>query len=666
MFPFWDLAVEPALRAAGVRRLVEIGALRGETTIRLLTVLGDDSELHVIDPVPAFDPTDHEREFPGRYLFHRDVSHSVLPDLPAMDAALVDGDHNWFTVYHELHMLSEAARKEGKPLPLLILHDVGWPYGRRDLYYEPDRIPEEHRQPYERLGMLPGHDELVPGGGMNATLCNARHEGGPRNGVMTALDDFMAEYDRPLRRVVLPVYFGLAIVAEEAMLEDKPALVELLDWLEGTEGQAAVARLAEDVRIEAAIQQQAVLATAEERTSNAARRYLDLLTSSLVQDDRSPRRRFALLERCLDTVRIESVAGDVVECGSGVGETATYLRGYLAAHDLQFQRVFVADPYDAGVGPFRSVRELLHLAGLLDSRVRFLLGPPASTLAHIPTEKVALLHVGGSTSPDLLGEVLSTAYDRISVGGFVVIDGYDQPERAAEVDGFRARRGIDEPIEQNDAGAAVWRKTAARAPDGTVPGGSGEPPVPLQPPCWVGLRDLTVVVDVNDGVVDPQALLRSLTRARQEDVDGLDYEVFVVDTRTDHAGPSLTELLDGLGDELRLVPADAPVTAARALNRALQQGRGRVLALIAGGRGELDPQLLRRAAAALDPAETVIVEQADVGALFVPRHLPEQVGGLDERLSATSEPAMTSELRERMTTTPGARLVSLTKETTHP
>ena len=62
-----------------------------------------------------------------------------------MDAALVDGDHNWYTVYNELKMLAATARDAGAPLPLLIMHDVCWPYGRRDLYYAPERIPEEFR-----------------------------------------------------------------------------------------------------------------------------------------------------------------------------------------------------------------------------------------------------------------------------------------------------------------------------------------------------------------------------------------------------------------------------------------------------------------------------------------------------------------------------------------
>jgi len=192
MYPFWNKIVEPVLQAAGARRVVEIGALRGDTTVRLLELLGPESELHVIDPVPIFDPTEHARRFPGRYVFHRDISHNVLPDLPPADAALIDGDHNWFTVYHELRMLRETAGKSGTPMPLLIMHDVCWPYGRRDLYYAPERIPEEFRQSHDTRGILPGRKELVQDGGLNQQLENAVEEGGPRNGVMTALDVFVA------------------------------------------------------------------------------------------------------------------------------------------------------------------------------------------------------------------------------------------------------------------------------------------------------------------------------------------------------------------------------------------------------------------------------------------------------------------------------------------
>ena len=37
-----------------------------------------------------------------------------------------------------------------RPLPLLVLHDVGWPYGRRDLYYDPDDIPASTASPWRK------------------------------------------------------------------------------------------------------------------------------------------------------------------------------------------------------------------------------------------------------------------------------------------------------------------------------------------------------------------------------------------------------------------------------------------------------------------------------------------------------------------------------------
>src|SRR3954465_13719859 len=99
MFPLWEAAIAPVLRAARPRRVVEIGALRGETTTLMLDFLGPGVELHGVDPGPGvelpvvdpgrgFAPSEQERQFAGRYFFHRAISHDVLPTLGAVDAAL--------------------------------------------------------------------------------------------------------------------------------------------------------------------------------------------------------------------------------------------------------------------------------------------------------------------------------------------------------------------------------------------------------------------------------------------------------------------------------------------------------------------------------------------------------------------------------------------------
>ena len=265
MFPFWKPVLAPVLAAAEARRVVEIGALRGDNTREIIETLGPDAVLHVVDPVPGFDPTEHEAEFPGRYVFHQALSLDVLGDLEPMDAALIDGDHNWYTVFHELRLLTEGARRHDAPLPLLVLHDVGWPYGRRDLYYDPETIPAEFRHPYRRAGMRPGRSELVASGGMSAGLWNAEHEGGPRNGVRTALDDWTVAHGRPVRTVVLPLYFGLAIVAEEERLARQPALAAALDHLESAEGRLALIELGEGIRVRAQAQHHTVVAELRER-----------------------------------------------------------------------------------------------------------------------------------------------------------------------------------------------------------------------------------------------------------------------------------------------------------------------------------------------------------------------------------------------------------------
>src|SRR5204862_1833160 len=92
-------------------------------------------------------------------------------------------------------------------------HASGWPHARRDDYYDPNLIPEAERQPIDHgSGLFPG----VPGvrlGGLPYRYPAAR-EGGPRNGVLTAVEDFV-EGAEGLRLAVVPAFFGLGVVWHE-------------------------------------------------------------------------------------------------------------------------------------------------------------------------------------------------------------------------------------------------------------------------------------------------------------------------------------------------------------------------------------------------------------------------------------------------------------------
>lgn len=229
--------IAPLVEVVEPAHVVEIGALRGDTTARLAASLPRDAVLHVIDPAPQFDPARIEGVQPGRLVFHRDISLNVLPELEPVDLAFVDGDHNWYTVSNELRLLHERSTAARVCPPVLVLHDVCWPYGRRDGYYAPERIPAAFRHSCARRGLARGCCGLLDRGGVNANIWNAEHEGGVRNGVRTALDDFLAGAPS-YRHVVLEVYAGLAIAADAARLARFPRLARYMSDL-GTDSVRA-------------------------------------------------------------------------------------------------------------------------------------------------------------------------------------------------------------------------------------------------------------------------------------------------------------------------------------------------------------------------------------------------------------------------------------------
>jgi hypothetical protein len=225
MLPFWPDVLEPMLRRLKPPAIVEIGSESGKCTHRLLELsAGWGGVVHAVDPVPGFDVDTWKARYGERFVMHQAPSLEVIGDLPAFDVVLIDGDHNWYTVFHELQALEARAIELGRDVPLTFLHDVAWPYGRRDLYYDPETIPSEHRQPYAKRGISPTESELLDQGGFNAHLCHALKEGGPRNGVLTAVEDYLEASEQDYLFVRIPAVFGLAILLPLALAEEHPEI----------------------------------------------------------------------------------------------------------------------------------------------------------------------------------------------------------------------------------------------------------------------------------------------------------------------------------------------------------------------------------------------------------------------------------------------------------
>lgn len=208
----------PCMEAAGSRKVVEIGSEFGGTSKALGDWLSErNGSLVCVDPAPHLG-------FTAWAETTRNVRHLPCKSLDAVDALtdadtwLLDGDHNYHTVIEELRGIARVAGHAGKECPLVFLHDVSWPWARRDLYYAPDRIPEAARHPYSyKVGVRPGDPGCAVGRGFRGAgkFAVALQEGGPRNGVLTAVEDFLRESHAAgldLAWHHVPGVFGLGVI----------------------------------------------------------------------------------------------------------------------------------------------------------------------------------------------------------------------------------------------------------------------------------------------------------------------------------------------------------------------------------------------------------------------------------------------------------------------
>lgn len=252
---FWQTILKPLFEAAGVLSILEIGAASGRNTQNLIAYARErNGMVCAVDPSPQFDVFEWRIAHSDCFRFFEETSLHALSHLrDRFDAVLIDGDHNWYTVFHELQLL-ESRIAPFDAFPLTILHDVGWPYARRDQYCNPDSIPQAYRHPYERKGIVPGQNNLHLEHGMNRNHWNANEEHSIRNGVLTAVEDFMLQSKRSFLWVELPGFFGLGLLVEKSLMEAKPLLASFLPQLELTDPIRKHLQLLEKDRISIGIE----------------------------------------------------------------------------------------------------------------------------------------------------------------------------------------------------------------------------------------------------------------------------------------------------------------------------------------------------------------------------------------------------------------------------
>lgn len=191
-------------------------------------------------------------------------------------------------------------------------------------------------------------------------------------------------------------------------------------------------------------------------------------------------KRLQNLERCAASVFRDRVPGDFLEAGVCQGGASIFLRALQVAYEEPQRLTWVADSF-RGLPPptdevdlrhgmdltearhpwlaasLTAVRDNFRTYDLLSEQVRFLEGWFADTLPSAPVERLALLRIDGDLHSST-SEVLEALYDRVSPGGYVVVDDYSAFEACrTAVDEFLVQQ---EPVTLTriDWTGVCWRK----------------------------------------------------------------------------------------------------------------------------------------------------------------------------------------------------------------
>ena len=156
-------------------------------------------------------------------------------------------------------------------------------------------------------------------------------------------------------------------------------------------------------------------------------------------------KRLNNVQHAIETALSHNIPGDIVECGVWRGGCTIFMRAVLDAHNVSDRIVWAVDsfeglpkpdtvkyPADQGYDlsqidylsiPLEAVRGNFDRFGLLDQQVQFLKGWFKDTLPTAPIGTIAVLRADGDLY-ESTQDILNNLYDKVSPGGFVIIDDY--------------------------------------------------------------------------------------------------------------------------------------------------------------------------------------------------------------------------------------------------
>jgi hypothetical protein len=209
-----------------IRTVVEVGVETGQVS-GIYTELGAE-RVYCVDPFPS-DELRASLAANDKLELVEKFSPAALAELPVADLYVIDGDHNYATVRGEVDWILANA-----PDAVIVFHDLMWPSGRRDFYYQPTTLADEDRHPDTEEGPTVWHDGITPAGFIGAgAFTFATEAGGERNGVLTAVEDSLQNADDQTWQLeIIPAIFGVGVLVRRS--EETAALLDAVRAYSGS------------------------------------------------------------------------------------------------------------------------------------------------------------------------------------------------------------------------------------------------------------------------------------------------------------------------------------------------------------------------------------------------------------------------------------------------
>lgn len=201
------------LQITDARALVQIGTGDGTITERLVQwVESVQGRILCIDPAP--------KEAVIKLVSSSTQANLIserpclaLSQLLSAELYLIDDDPNYFSTLQLLNSAWTSHERFNHSTPFLaVVRGVGWPFGQRDGYSNPEGIPTEFLHTYSWTKGIDLEDTGMVLDGLHfENLALAQHEGGDRNGVLPAIWDFL--HDKPdLKLIKVDINLGLGFL----------------------------------------------------------------------------------------------------------------------------------------------------------------------------------------------------------------------------------------------------------------------------------------------------------------------------------------------------------------------------------------------------------------------------------------------------------------------